>query len=720
MAKGRWKPKTEAETRTLDMIQRRWNAADQALNRCVNGHTLRAIKERSAHRVLGDHWDTPAPTGLKQVTINRIGTAVTTTESVQTEQPLKLNLTAHQTDDPPIFFLTARGINKLKELAKPKPVTDETGAPTLDEQDQPTMAPTAAFEGFADQDLTTETPLDSSEGEVLAGLAEPQVDPMTGAITPAVLEDGRDIIRLNDAAAAEKMEIMVSAKLEEANWDYYAGELVFLNNTFGDQVLWYQYDVDTARVSLKCPNYLNVRYDPDSSWILDAREIFLDQRISVARAIALYPQFAREIASEGRSSGSAENVVFSNDGAKEGGKVDRSTGSNRTDVTITAERGEEKLTIRTMWQRDHLVPLDEQAAVERGDIYPELDEGEDEVGEKFSVATGRMLAMIEGHAQEVRPESAEWPKRKAIRQIQVLVEAGRVIEDIECPFADIPLPYMKNLTVMYSPYGMGEPFRLEDLQEEINRVASYITNNIRFFQNRQRMLPKSVLDAMGGGTELSTNPMANWPIPDDLWHEFFQNQDPSKYVLEPAGIDGSWIAYLQVLLEQFKTLAGDVDAVSGQEPSPGSSGVAINELQVAGSRLMAHKAKSLKWVFEWIVRLTVQSLIDFAPDEEYDKYLAEYGPAVRVVLRTKMKTRKYNIRVDTAAGRATNDALESQKAQEEFVAGAIPTEDYLARRRHPDPKGAVLKRKEEDRREAAMLQFTSPEQGVPEQAGQPT
>jgi len=680
---------SQKERKVLGLVDRLWADSATGLTAVVANQSgvplsLWDIRERNERRYLGDHHDNSPKPGLKQATINRIGTAVNTIASVQTEQPWRLKLTPQQTDDPPVGFLTDAGIREIKRLmAMPDPTT---GAPFL------------SLEGFDNQQYTAATPIDPAHLEALETLL--QFNPLLGR---PPLEEGRHLVLVNDGKAAEYMELIAAAKLKEAFSDYYTIEAETMSNITGDQAVLFEWDDEAQQVRLTTPNWTNYRYDPRSSWIQDAKYAFLDYRLPVVEALELYPDFADDInalTSDGGDSGLGTPSMN-----KEGGS---STWGHGGGDQYRSDRAKSlpEVTIRTLWRVGRMVPLTKEEAISKKHVTEEVDEGLEYLNTKISPASAKLL--LTKTNEPVSPEDPRWPKKHGIRQIVVLAYRGqsvRVLEDIESPFPKIPMPYIKNIPIPHSPYGQGEPFRLEDIAQLINRLASAILNVLRYNQYPEQVLPQTVYDFlttqaqdMGASTGLNLHgyPGRTLKIPDEMWLEYFGRRDTSKgFYVEPPEVPASWINLLMALLNEHQVLAGDVDVLSGQSPGSESSGVALDTLQQAGGRVMQYKAKTMEWCFEWISHLTIWSIIELMEDAEWDKYLGNLGPSVRSAYRQRMKNLQYDLVVEAIQGRGQNRRLAAAKADNMFDRQAISQETYLDMQEHPNPRREMRKQVQE-------------------------
>ena len=662
---------TKAERDTLDLVERLWTEATSGLHFSIDGDTLWDIRVRNARRFLGDAWDTDPRPGMKHVVLNRTGSSILTTVSVQTEQPLRLKISPFETGDEPLYYLTGRGVRMVNRART-------EGALDLGD--------------VGEDELQPGVELPPEIGETVEALTREQVDPLTGAPMPALLEHGRDLITVDDNLVATEMQSLGEAKFREAYWDYYATELTTLSNVTGDQGLLYEWDAEAARAYLHCPNWTNVRFDPRSTWVDNAGYVMFDQLLTKEAAIKQFPKHREAIKRIATDAPQGERPDVGSDGRKEGGQESWVSVIGDTDPSQSIETTQKMVTVRTLWRRNEDFPMEAPDAAEKGLISESTD-------------PEQMGLFVLPNGDTVNPDQARWPKRKGLRQVQVIVEADLIVFDDECPYTDIPMPWMKNIPIQYSPYGQGEPFRLEDISQTINRILSLIEDSLRYNAHAEEIFPESVATALKARfDDFRSHPGQIRVLPDDVYEDYVMDRQRQGFAVDGPTIPDSWIRLLQTLIHEHQKLAGDTDVFQGEPPGADVSGVAIDTLQASGSRVMAYKARSLEWTFTWVAKLMLDSIVKWMPDDQWELYLSKYGAAVRNAIKKKAKRMKYDVIVEAVAGRAAKEQETLQRAS--LMQNHISGESYLEMLGHPDPRGETRKFEEQQKRRLA------PQQGV--------
>lgn len=665
------KSKDDGERKTLELMNRTWADYGRGLDIPIGDKSLYEIRKRNARRYLGDHHDKEPRQGMLQATVNRIGNAITTTVAVQTEQPWQLRLTPRETDDPPKYFLTDAGIRKIQTAVAEGKVS---------------------LEGFLIDNVTSDDEIDAAHGQALEAMTKPQPMP-DGSVSPAILEGEKDLVKITDAKCAEELQVICVAMFDRAQVDYYTTMSELMANVTGDQMVIYEWDNQRQRPKLTTPNWTTYRFDPRGMWIDECRGVMFEEEMLARDAIEEWPQFKEDIISGLQGGHGATLGSLSTDGRKEGGSPSFIAGSTQsgTDYPVSDEA---TVTIRTMWRRGHQFPIAED------------DERIAEGMEHLGAESGKTNDDLESSRKADPPQFTE-----GIRLVVHLVEADRVVMDGPCPYSEIPAPWVKNLVIPNSPYGMGEPQRQEDIQLLINRVMGMILNTLRYHAYPMEVMPRSLKPSFTqDGADWRAHPGRVTWMEDDDWKEYVLQGSLRGFTIDPPPIPDSWIRLLQLLLNESQVIGNDVDAVQGQAPTPDISGVALDALQSAGTRVMTLKAKHLEWTFEWISRLLVESVINWLEDSEWDKYSAKYGGQIRAALRERAKVLTYDVRVESVAGRGATKRLDAAKAQNAFNSGAISQQTYLEMLDIPDARGEIMRQNEEQAAKQAALAGIMPQE----------
>jgi len=695
----------ELERVLVDEVARFVTEAESGLDRGLDGRrSIREAKIDSAKMYLGEQYRTRAGDYLRLFVINKTQNATVAQAADQNEKPAHIKFEPVETGEPPTHYAVSRsGAKKLRRLIESGQLQAAGVTPDL----------LAA--------LGPATPVPPEVGEELMDLTEP--GPMG---EPPVLVLNEDVFAANDATKAAVVQSIFDLQFQEAFGDYYVAENSLWNNIVGDCPFLFQWDTEKKRGTLRNPSFLQVLHDPLSTWIENSRGEVFDQYLSAELAARQYPWLAdaiRGAAKEGTLA-DARNARASRTGTDSGA----GTAFGHVDFN------EPIVTLRTWWKRDYAVPMTVDEAVESGAVIEEVY-FTDRDGEEYADLTHqwpegggwfsgdvhddwsrpldikrRYRLASDGRTVAPRPQPTAigldfdgWPTRRLLLQRVVVVEINRVVEDSECPYAVMPLPYSKCVPIPFSPWGMGMPMALEDVNCAINMVLTVYYNWIANFAFPVEYWPQSIYDAVGERLgSLYHRPGLQVPAPDGLYERYLMNRQTGFAVYPPPPPEGL-VNLLQVLLQLHDQLSNNLSLRQGFAPTPNASGTLAETLLTQSKGISGYKAMYTEWSLEWIGRLWRDAILDpqLFPDDEWKRHLAKYPPAIRGALRDGARTLKYDVRAEVVTGRGAVKAAEKDQAMALHKMGVLSDRDLLEGMNYPDPKGALRRRRDQDLQQAA-------------------
>ena len=673
--------KNKSERQVVDMVEDLWHQAKSALDIGIDGkRSLREWREKCGQTYLGQHWESQPKKGLQQFTINKTQAASVSQTANQTEQPPRIRLEAIETNEPPLYFLTPGGARKITSAIELQAITSIQIFPE-------------EAEILTAIDDTQQIP--ESLGEKLLVLTAPFADPATGVVSPALIDES-DLIAVTDATATEELQHRFDKVMERANSEYYFTEMALSNSVFGDQAILFDWDFDRHLPRLTLPHYKMAWYDPTCTWVDNASYVGIDQLMPATLAIEQFPQFKDEI-----NAASEEGHLRSGVGVY-GASEDRS--HQHVDFKVP------QVTIRTTWMLRSKRPATPEEAVELLDdprhdlllVHDVDEETGDEIGQRFVSSQTQ---------EEIQPGMPGWPSVTYIRQIVTLPEIGRLIEDTESPYPMCPLVWSKNIPIPSSPYGLGEPMRMDDLSCLINRLASIIYNVIFYNQFPQRVIPSSVYEALRKHIgQIHSHPGFDMVIEDSKWEDFFANNRHSSFDVPPPELPAYVVDLFFRLIDLHGQLSGDVDVQQGVAPFAGASGRQTELLQQAARGPQSFKAKYIEWSIQWVAKLVLDALTSsWFPDREWDRYGSKYSGAVQEAFRTRAKSLNYDISVELVSGRGANRAINQEQAMRLFASQAIDTETLLEEMDFKNPKSVIRRLQEQAISSGQSLATPNPE-----------
>jgi hypothetical protein len=487
------------------------------------------------------------------------------------------------------------------------------------------------------QQLQGQVPLSLEQASLLMMQAGPD-DPATGQ--PTNVFGPEDFILVNDALAAEALQTTLDVLLDRSDFDYNLVENVLNKGVVGHQDMLCQWNEskrvpELVHIHQKCAWCDSKALSGDVSMF---EYYILAEVLSEDEAIVRFPEQEEYIRSR----------------ATEGPPVDREQMAvRRLGLNFDQDFRRRMVVLWTIWKRNEPIPAAPEDA-------PEL------------IQAG------------VVPGSPEWPAKVGLAQVQLIGEVE--VFNGECPYSDIPVSRNINLPIPHRPYGIGDPERLADLNDEINRILSIAHNHYKYFQSPQQYMTQSMSNALGDRREnLHSHPGRNVVVPDDV---LIAAGGKLKFTEDPPTFSPATISLLQLLISEFQEVSGHTNAISGTPSSGAESGRAILALQQAARGVVGFKAMYTERFVVHLIRLYVDMVTRFMTDEDWSAINSKYPVAVANALRQRTKQLEYDVRVEVVSGRGTSREVELQKARELYqIAPSQPTLEMLLERHEvSDPK----------------------------------
>lgn len=587
--------------------------------------------EVNARLVHGDHKGVfAAGSDNNYFAANMIENIVVTQTAVMTESDIRPVYVPRETNEPPEIFL------------KPESAYKAQGMGLSDMQMRgEEVIPEQLFDFLSAQTRTEE--VDNPEAGQVVGAGEnatPQPD--TIEVQVAIFNDD-DFIFVDDALCAEALTQEVASQWEISASDERVRQSIYEAVALGWKDILIQWNAHKHHFDL-APIY------PFDGWIdrwaispRDAEYYALRQIMPVAEAMKEYPEAAAQI--EKHKTIATENNSW---GSRQGGKYLRST-----------ER--EIVEIYTLWERHHPIPKDPEEALEQGLVEVAMEEPLVDPDTREIVDMGGPIMDEAGEPQFITAEGVattpgdeNWPVRHGIRQLRMLGEY--VIQDIEVDAVDLPVARIRNIPIIESPYGEGEPQRVAELQDLINRLWSIYHDYCMFFRGSEQAMPQSLLDQIGTGAGTMHRTMGRkFGVPDDLWQSFegrlFDNVDPPQ--LSPV-----FDRIMQILEAQMDRISGIGQVLRGEAKSEWS-GSLFEQATNAARGPIGYKARHVADAVKHSAMIIAGYIIDFLPVEEWAKRNKKYPIQVLEVMRDRLKAIGYDVSVEV--GGAESRQSQSQK-----------------------------------------------------------
>lgn len=585
---------------------------------------------------LGNQWDSLPNDGMIRLTLNRVITCVIAMYAVQAGDPPKITFTARESGEPPLEFLNT-DIPAGQEIA-----AAEAGMGMPFDPMQP-LDPQLA--GFIKAQI--------EQGKAMAAAAAAQGMPEPDGILPE-----ETLVEVTDFTTAAALQTVFDAMWEECGGQVVFGENVLNKNILGISPTLYQFDDETKQHVLENIHPLQVFLDPFKSLYTKGHYEVYVEPISADEACAMQPHLEKPIRE------AATYGVFHFPGVSHQGASAR----------YLQKFGRDMVVVVHCWLRHQPYPMTPDEALQAGRVKQgELPTGE--MTEELDPATGLAMPAPVMRPALLHPETGEelaegtpaWPVRYGIRQLSIL--ANEAVEDRECEFVNIPLPWNTNLPVPFSPWGMGEPKRLKGLQQALNTALSSIVTHQAYSAVPPEVARQEVVEALGKHLErIRAKPGQRLVVPPTV--ASLVGNDLSKLIqyLQTADMPADAWKLVEFLLRVIDTEGNQSEVMQGNAPS-GYSGDTVAALQNAASQVIKAKSLHTEHWLKWVAKLMVHSIVNRMGPADWRRYCSKYPPQALAALHAKAKQLDVDIAVEIKSGSGSTKKQQAQNVMSARTAG---------------------------------------------------
>jgi len=353
--------------------------------------------------------------------------------------------------------------------------------------------------------------------------------------------------------------------------------------------------------------------------------------------------------------------------------------------------------VQVAWLRHQDVPMTDDEAVDSGMIvaaeamFP--DEDTEDLAEFYRVMTDE--------GEPIDPEPVEvdgkgWPTTTGILQVTSLPQIDRIVDEQRCPYWDIPFGWNRNIPIPYSPYGQGDPVRLEDVQSQINLVLTILSNQLRYYQWPMRFWPMKLYKQLKDkGYSLHSRPGMEIPIPDRMYM-VMASQGKSTMVEQPSTIPAFYTRYLEMLLAEHDRISGNVEVRQGVAPSNDMSGKALDALIAESRGPLAFASRFSEYSLSRIARLAITAMADYMTLDQWGEIVEQYHPSALGKIVERLRYSQWDINVSITTGRGVNKAQDEERAITLRREGLISKVTAMAQVQVPNPDKELIRIQEEE------------------------
>lgn len=274
---------------------------------------------------------------------------------------------------------------------------------------------------------------------------------------------------------------------------------------------------------------------------------------------------------------------------------------------------------------------------------------------------------------EVKPGERSWPSRPILRQIRTIVNAA--VDDRECEFVDIPMCLNINIPIPYSPYGQGEPERLQGLQMAINSVISDMVTHWHMHAQPAEFIPESVNQALPSFAQkqYTATPGTKFIVPDNIMQQL---QGKMGWYMDPPKIPADAVGLLQLLLKLIDDESEQSEVLQGKA-SASWSGEAINALQHAARGSIGWKSRRTEFMLKHLVRLIEGCIVHRMPIAEKMRYVRKYPEQVWDAMQSRIINLEHGISVEIASGSGAKKTNDQQNDRALYELGLLSPQSVL-------------------------------------------
>lgn len=615
-------------------------------------HTVESMWDMCVEQYNGDQKGGRGPNSNYQyTTVNRTQGAVNTTIANMTRRDHTVEFSPEDALDDPVYYV-ARNLNRAIERGEVNP--DDFG--------------------LTEQQINAEEPI-----------TYPQVQLIFDALlAPNPQEKEENVVTaVTDSVVADALN-KVYRKMT-ANKQKFVKQLIRNTAILGTGFLNFEYNTKTHSFEYYNWPLRQVWIDPTKEGIDESEHFQVEYPISLHLALKKWPKSAaalkRNVAS-GRSNSSRQSSNF----PKEGGKHFPGYGAQYDSVIFERDM----VIVRIAYERGHTFPMRVNEAIEEGLIARQPVVNVD--GEGNEVESDVFVLLDEDGAalQPVEQDGKDWPTVDGIRMTVFLPQTDDILFDGRCPYLDINVGHAKNVEMVGTPYGQGEPFRLEPLQTQVNKRATDLATYSQSFRSPQQIMPQSVIaEFEAKGIKPNQSPNTVLGVDDDMYEEVFGRGNRNSFAVQPPTMPSHMVELLGIFLSEMDRTGGNIDVLQGRAPGSGSSGRSILALQQEGKAPIAYKALNIKEMLVRMALIEVDALVRFLPPLKWERILGSFDKGVISAIVERIKSIRWDVSVTLPDG-STED-VNKELAMALFERAALDVETLLETVKVADPR-KVLKR----------------------------
>lgn len=723
---------------------------ESAILAYVNGFVWESLERSRAARdqaqrnfnlYLGYHWTEVAPDqSAARYVFNRIKTIIVSHAAIQAGKKPKVDILPRQSGTNGPCFVNTDVLGSLLPIIQSNPdLMALVSKIPLECMEAPPATPAPL-----PRQIYEELKSAIEQGQMLVEMAKMQRLPLPKVLPPEL------IVEVSDITAAESMQVLFDAQWDECNADYHAITDALYNTIGGWSHIFYRWDALAERHLLHNAETYQVFLDPTRPDISVSPIAVFDMGMTEEQGMAEFPRYAKVIdqtfvpgkpvlpggqpytpaavynqTNFRRKAGFIRFCYVRNqpypmdiaEALRRGliveGKpyvgpntpVQNADGATGPDVsTVGAETGGNgaggtagnpapSSGTDTAFQPESSANPERGGAAGPGEPPPNAG-GLANLAPEPSV----FLLVVNGQpAFEVKPWDGNWPTRRGIREIVIIM--NRVVDDHEYLGADIPITHNVNFPHMYGPLGQGTPEDLESLNMAVNEMLSDLVHLVRSAAFPTTVIADSLQKANPEiGLEAYRRPSTVLTAPDNLLAAF---KDLMKNV-EPGQVSPDLWRFLTQMLELLDR-QGEMTNITQGEASPGMSGELFKSASAAAQSSVLFRARRTETMLKYLAKLMLGGISQMSVDA-MARACPKYPRYIWAAFKNWYPRLSYDLKIEISAG---GGATKMQRAMGLIGAAKVPvavSQKTLQESLDLDPDKETKQRAEESMQQMAMQQ----------------
>ncbi len=576
------------------------------------------------------------------------------------------------------------------------------------------------------------------------------VDPMTGqqheppplpqemvdALPPELIQNDQFFVNVNAELTAEFYQSLFDVTWQRSRLDQWFRANILQTNIAGWQFALYEFDHDSKTVQMTELSVHQVRMDPTVSTLEKAAYAGVWLLVDQNWAYRKYPHIKDLIESEARL----------------GNPLPYGSSSNPLAELMSVNFRRKMLIMQVWWFRNQNIKLSPEEAAAGGHVIPtqvpiqqenpdgvptqenkgqEQVQGQDNAAEEGQegdaaaqdVGAGNdggqgpdvlnpptplpmRTAMIHAVHGEIDPTHEQWPTRLGLGRMVII--NNHVAEWREEDAWDMQLVHNVCIPVPRKPWGIGEPYRLLNMQRAYNRVWGAIVDHCDWNAHPPAVISESMHKAtMEVYKDAKVKPGVTLIVDDQT----LAANGGKLEVIQPLPPLGAHLPTAEQRMSQkLSESSGNTDVMQGHTDPQAQSGKAIELLQSAGESTISLKAQNSG---DMIYRLDRHILHDISRSfsvEDAMKVVKKYPPQVIRYMLAQGPVTEMEFSVSIAGGGAVSQQKRS-KDQQDLGLQAISMETYRDRNNidHKQEQSRINEQVMQQAQQQAILAPPQPE-----------